>query len=98
MAKRRFEVLQQFISMMFAYMNFYTQAFETFRDIEPFLRALMEEVSIFRRCPPPLTPPPTDPPPTSIVIEDDDECMSLLLTYFKRWSYHRAQQMREDTL
>jgi hypothetical protein len=44
MAKRRFEVLQQFISMMFAYMNFYTQAFETFRDIEPFLRALMEEV------------------------------------------------------
>lgn len=48
MAKRRFEVLEKFVQMMFAYMNFYTQCYETFRDIEPYMRHLMVEVC--RQC------------------------------------------------
>lgn len=44
MARRRFEVLEKFIQMMFGYMNFFTQCYETFRDIEPFMRTLMVEV------------------------------------------------------
>eukprot|EP01134_Creolimax_fragrantissima_P006430 CFRG6430T1 len=43
-AKRRFEVMNKFVQMMFGYMSFYKQIAETIKELEPYMRDIMGHI------------------------------------------------------